>query len=123
MRSSGLCPQIAGSCCPTALGELIRSARCSARTSPGAEHTEQRRPRKGPGMELSPSAHVDTFCRDNLPPPEEWPTLLVDLPELRYPQRLNCAAALLDDVAAAHGPDRPCLRTDAGTWSYGELLA
>jgi 2-aminobenzoate-CoA ligase len=74
-------------------------------------------------VELSPSAHVDTFCRDHLPPAEQWPELLVDLPELRYPDRLNCAAALLDDVVAARGPDRPCLRTDDGTWSYGELLA
>jgi 2-aminobenzoate-CoA ligase len=77
----------------------------------------------GSGMELSPSAHVDTFCRDNLPPADQWPELPVDLPELRYPPRLNCAAALLDDVVAGLGPDRPCLRTDAATWSYGELLA
>ncbi len=74
-------------------------------------------------MELSPSAHVDTFCRDNLPPADQWPELLLDSPELRYPDRLNAAAALLDDVVAEHGPDRPCLRTDGGTWTYGELLA
>jgi 2-aminobenzoate-CoA ligase len=74
-------------------------------------------------VELSPSSHVDPFCRDHLPPPEAWPELLFDLPALRYPDRLNCAVALLDDVVAERGPDRPCLRTDAGTWSYGELLA
>jgi len=74
-------------------------------------------------MELARSAHVDTFCRDSLPPPEQWPEFLADLPELRYPDRLNCASALLDDVVAAHGPDRPCLRTDDGIWSYGDLLA
>jgi 2-aminobenzoate-CoA ligase len=74
-------------------------------------------------MELSPSAHVDTFCRDSLPPFEQWPELVFDLPELAYPQRLNCAAALLDDVVAEHGPDRPCLLTPGGTWTYGELLA
>jgi 2-aminobenzoate-CoA ligase len=73
---------------------------------------------------LSPSAHVDTFCRDNLPPPQLWPELRFDLPELRYPQRLNCAGALLDDVVAAHGPDQPCLRTlDGDSWTYGQLLA
>ena len=60
-------------------------------------------------MELLPSAHVDTFCRDHLPPAEQWPELTFDLPELRYPDRLNCATALLDDVAARHGADRPCL--------------
>jgi 2-aminobenzoate-CoA ligase len=74
-------------------------------------------------MKLSPSAHADTFCRDSLPPDEQWPELRFDLPELNYPDRLNCAAALLDDVVARLGPDRPCLRWPAGAWSYGELLA
>ncbi|WP_405794925.1 AMP-binding protein [Streptomyces longwoodensis] len=65
------------------------------------------------------SAHVDTFARDHLPPPEQWPELRLDLPELRYPDRLNCAAELL------HGPpdDRPAFRTPHGTWTYGELRA
>jgi 2-aminobenzoate-CoA ligase len=75
-------------------------------------------------MELLPSAHVDTFCRDHLPPGDQWPELSFDLPELRYPDRLNCATALLDDVAARHGGDRPCLRqSGVPTWSYGELVA
>ncbi|MGY1739635.1 MULTISPECIES: AMP-binding protein [unclassified Blastococcus] len=73
-------------------------------------------------MELTRSAHVDTFCRDSLPPPQQWPEFLFDLPELHYPERLNCASTLLDEVVARHGPDRPCLRTDAETWTYGELL-
>jgi 2-aminobenzoate-CoA ligase len=73
-------------------------------------------------MDLSPSAHIDTFCRDNLPPQDLWPELRFDLPELRYPDRLNCAEALLDAVIARHGPDRPALRTAAGTWTYGDLL-
>jgi 2-aminobenzoate-CoA ligase len=74
-------------------------------------------------VELAPSAHVDTFCRDNLPLREQWPDFRFDLPELRYPQRLNCAAALLDDVVAEHGADRPALRSERETWSYGQLLA
>jgi 2-aminobenzoate-CoA ligase len=75
-------------------------------------------------MELLPSAHVDTFCRDHLPPAEQWPELSFDLPELEYPERLNCATALLDDVAASHGADRPCLRQPGlPTWSYAELVA
>ena len=40
---------------------------------------------------MNPSAHLDSFGRDNLPPPSQWPELLFDLPELRYPARLNCA--------------------------------
>src|SRR4051812_42556827 len=74
-------------------------------------------------MELTRSAHVDTFCRDHLPPPDQWPDFLLHLPELRYPERLNCASPLLDEVVAEPGPDRPCLRTDDETWTYGELLA
>ncbi len=75
-------------------------------------------------MELLPSAHVDTFCRDHLPPAEQWPELTFDLPELRYPDRLNCATALLDEVAARHGADRPCLhQPGVPTWSYADLMA
>jgi 2-aminobenzoate-CoA ligase len=75
-------------------------------------------------MELLPSAHVDTFCRDHLPPAEQWPQLTFDLPELQYPDRLNCATALLDDVAARYGADRPCLHQPGlPTWSYAELMA
>ncbi|MEV8553896.1 AMP-binding protein [Streptomyces glaucescens] len=64
------------------------------------------------------SAHVDTFARDHLPPPGQWPELRFDLPELRHPERLNCAAALL------HGPpdDRPVFHTPGGpAWTYGDL--
>jgi 2-aminobenzoate-CoA ligase len=75
-------------------------------------------------MELLPSAHVDTFCRDHLPPAEQWPELTFDLPELRYPDRLNCATALLDDVISRYGGARPCLhQPGVPTWSYDELLA
>ncbi|MDH6587863.1 2-aminobenzoate-CoA ligase [Streptomyces sp. SAI-133] len=69
---------------------------------------------------MNASAHVDTFARDHLPPPDQWPELRFDLPELRYPDRLNCAAELLT------GPpdDRPAFRTPAGdTWTYGTLRA
>ncbi|MDQ0381290.1 AMP-binding protein [Amycolatopsis thermophila] len=71
---------------------------------------------------LSPSAHADTFCRDNLPPARSWPEFLWELPELHYPQRLNCGAELLDAVIDRFGADRRCLLTpDGRTWTYGEL--
>jgi 2-aminobenzoate-CoA ligase len=73
-------------------------------------------------MQLSPSAHVDTFCRDNLPFPGQFPDLRFTLPELAYPSRLNCAEALLDETIQAHGGQRPCLLSDAATWSYDDLL-
>ncbi len=73
-------------------------------------------------MELTPSAHTDTFCRDNLPPADSWPEMPILLPELHYPDRLNCAVELLDRTIDQHGADRPCLLgTDGTAWSYGEL--
>jgi 2-aminobenzoate-CoA ligase len=63
---------------------------------------------------------VDTFAADGLPPREQWPDLLIE--PLGYPDRLNCAVALLDDMVAAHG-DRPAFITDDETLTYGELKA
>jgi 2-aminobenzoate-CoA ligase len=78
---------------------------------------------RGAAMRLTPSAHTDSFCRDRLPPDEQWPHLVFDRPELRYPDRLNAATVLLDDTAARLGPDRPSLRSLHETWTYGEVLA
>jgi 2-aminobenzoate-CoA ligase len=72
---------------------------------------------------MSYSAHVDTFARDNLPPRRLWPEFLFELPELKYPPRLNCAAELLDrPVARGHG-HRVALRTPDGECTYAQLLA
>jgi 2-aminobenzoate-CoA ligase len=73
-------------------------------------------------MRLSASAHLDTFCRDRLPPQDQWPEFRFDLPELKYPERLNCAGELLDATAARDGYDRPCLRSLTQTWTYGETI-
>jgi 2-aminobenzoate-CoA ligase len=83
-------------------------------------------------MRLSPSAHLDAFCRDRLPPPEQWPEFRFDLPELNYAERVNCAAELLDASAARYGAGRPCLLSPgesgaghggpAETWTYGETV-
>ena len=68
------------------------------------------------------SAHVDTFASDNLPPREAWPDLVFDLPELQYPERLNAAKALLDDMTEGEAGGRPCIHTGDGVWSYRDLL-
>lgn len=73
-------------------------------------------------MQPSRSAHVDPFCRDNLPPRDTWPEFRFDLPELQYPATLNCADALLDETITRFGADRPCLHTPTETWTYGDLL-
>jgi len=71
---------------------------------------------------MTPSAHVDTFTRDNLPPRSDWPQLAFELPELRYPERLNCAAELLDrPVTRGHG-HRVALRSAEGECTYLQLF-
>lgn len=68
------------------------------------------------------TAHVDLFARARLPPPELCPEFLFELPELHYPERLNCGVALLDEaVAEGHG-SRIALYSDSGNWTYAELL-
>jgi 2-aminobenzoate-CoA ligase len=69
-----------------------------------------------------PTAHVDTFARDHLPPRELWPEIdLGGLPDLAYPPRLNCAVELLDRMADAGHADRPAILWDGGRWTYREL--
>ncbi len=67
------------------------------------------------------TAHIDTFARDNLPPAEQWPELKFTLPELQYPERMNCAAELLDKAMENGWGDRACLITPGGTWTYRDL--
>ena len=70
---------------------------------------------------MTPSAHLDTFARDNLPPRAQWPDFLFALPELNYPERMNCVVDLLDRwLAAGHG-ERPCLISPAETLTYAQL--
>jgi 2-aminobenzoate-CoA ligase len=73
-------------------------------------------------MDLNPSAHVDTFCRDRLPPRHTWPQFLFDLPDVQYPARLNCAVELIDRTCAKVGADAPCLLAPSGErWTYGAV--
>ncbi len=75
----------------------------------------------GASPDLEPSAHVDSFPRDNLPPRELWPELRFDLPELRYPLRLNCAVELLDRNIERGRGDHPAIVTPAETLTYRQL--
>ncbi|MDP9936902.1 2-aminobenzoate-CoA ligase [Paenarthrobacter nicotinovorans] len=73
-------------------------------------------------MELSPTAHQDTFTRDNLPPADQWPVIEFTVDEVRYPKQLNAATALIGSLADVTDSDRPALHTPAGeTWGYGQL--
>ncbi|KAB8059191.1 AMP-binding protein [Janthinobacterium violaceinigrum] len=63
----------------------------------------------------------DDFARAHLPPRELWPQLCLDLPELQYPPRLNCAAALLDAAVAEGGGGRTAILADGQRWTYAQL--
>ena len=70
------------------------------------------------------TGHVDTFCRDALPPRALWPEMPYDpAVGLAYPPRLNCAAELLDGAVARGDGGRVALRFAGGSWTYDELLA
>jgi 2-aminobenzoate-CoA ligase len=76
---------------------------------------------------MQPTAHVDTFARDHLPPEAQWPVMLLDNPDVAYPARMNCAVELLDRaIESGHG-DRPAIWSDIDgkpqATSYAELLA
>jgi len=74
-----------------------------------------------------PSAHLDTFARDRLPPPERLPRCVFSLPALQFPEQMNCATELLDRWVAAGQGDRLCIvgtAPDGVTpirWTYAEL--
>lgn len=77
---------------------------------------------------MEESAYTDSFARDHLPPPEEWPELLLDgNPDVDYPARLNCAVALVDDLVGRGDGERIALRWKEGgqqcSMTYRELMA
>ncbi|MBX3553312.1 MAG: AMP-binding protein [Pseudolabrys sp.] len=70
---------------------------------------------------MIPSAHQDTFTRDNLPPPSQWPQFLFDLPELHYPDRMNCVTELLDRWIANGRGNHACVISPTEALSYAQF--
>lgn len=68
---------------------------------------------------LGPSAHIDTFTRDNLPPPEEWPDFLLD--GFAYPARINAAVELTDRMVERGFGDHTALIGNGRRRTYKEL--
>jgi 2-aminobenzoate-CoA ligase len=67
------------------------------------------------------TAHIDTFARDHLPPADQQPEFLFELPELQFPAQLNCAAELLDRPIAQGRGDRTCIRAPGLAWTWRDL--
>lgn len=73
---------------------------------------------------LLPSAHVDTFARDHLPPLHEWPALYLT-PPYSYPAQCNVADVLLDRAVAEGDGDRIAIVSahEAGGWVHTSYAA
>jgi 2-aminobenzoate-CoA ligase len=69
------------------------------------------------------SAHLDSFAYDHLPPRALWPELIFALPQLNYPERLNCVSELLNKMDVPELRDRVAIRTYAENWTYARLIA
>ena len=66
-----------------------------------------------------PSAHLDTFARDNIPPQEMWPVMdYAALPALAYPDRVNCAVELLDGAITRGWGERVAFRSPTERVTY-----
>lgn len=67
------------------------------------------------------SGHLDGFTRDHLPDIRLWPHLQYVLPELQYPDRLNCSTRLLDRHIECGAGERRCIVAPGTLWSYRDL--
>ena len=72
---------------------------------------------------MTPSAHVDSFAHDHLPPPDQQPEFIFDRPELQFPPQLNCATELLDRRIREESAERICIRGTGVCWTWAELQA
>jgi len=72
-------------------------------------------------LKLGPSAHVDTFARDNLPPFDQWPDILLDRNEFQYPERLNAGVELTDCMVERGFGDHVALIGNGRRRTYKEL--
>jgi len=68
---------------------------------------------------LGPSGHTDTFSRDNLPPADQWPELLLD--GFDYPDYLNIGVELTDHMVQLGFGDHTALIGNGRRRTYKEL--
>ncbi len=68
---------------------------------------------------LGPSGHIDTFTRDRLPPPAEWPEFLLE--RFQYPDYINAAVELTDRMVEKGFGDHTALIGNGRLRTYKEL--
>jgi 2-aminobenzoate-CoA ligase len=70
-------------------------------------------------MTLGPTGHTDSFARDRLPPPDQWPA--IDLTGFDYPDWLNAAVELTDRMVERGFGDHTALIGNGRSRTYKEL--
>ncbi len=70
-------------------------------------------------MTLGPTGHTDTFTRDNLPPPAQWPDFLLE--GFDYPEWLNIGVELTDRMVEKGFGDHTALIGNGRRRTYKEL--
>ncbi len=68
---------------------------------------------------LGPTGHIDSFARDHLPPPDQWPDLT--LGEFTYPDYLNVGVELTDRMVERGFGDNVALIGNGRRRTYKEL--
>ncbi len=72
-------------------------------------------------VKLGPSGHIDTFTRDNLPPFDQWPEIVLDRPQFQYPEYLNAGVELTDRMVERGFGDNIALIGNGRRRTYKEL--
>ncbi len=68
----------------------------------------------------APSVQTDRFVHDRLPPPDQWPQMRYELPELEIPAQANLVDVLFERADRRGLSDRPFLRSDKIILSYAD---
>jgi 2-aminobenzoate-CoA ligase len=68
---------------------------------------------------LGPTAHTDSFARDNLPPADQWPEFRLE--GFDYPEHLNAGVELTDAMVAKGFGDHTALIGNGRQRTYKEL--
>ena len=74
-----------------------------------------------PPLAAVPSAQIDRFVHDRLPPYEQRADMRYDLPELAIAAQANLVDVLMDQIAERGLSDQPFLRSDNITLSYTDV--
>ena len=59
---------------------------------------------------IAMTTQIDRFVHDRMPPPEDMPQLIFELPELQFSDQLNVVVELLDRNVAKGNGNRVLLR-------------